>query len=116
MNSIQTKELGKIKSVKFGLVGYKEAGLGINFSLGGESWGINDCKSAWDYNIINCDSHCKWTEEDRTAQYIDMIKFISNLLKDAKVDSIDKLVGIPIEATFINYNTLQSWRILKEVL
>jgi hypothetical protein len=111
-----TKELGKIKNVKFGHVGYNDAGLGIQFELGGESWGVCDTKWTWDYNLIKRDSHTRWTEEEREKLHIEMLKFISNLLRDAKVDSIEKLKGKPIEVTFRGFNTLDSWRILSEVL
>lgn len=114
--SEERKELGKIKSVEFGLGGYQDACLGIQFSLGGESWGVNDWKGPWDFNLIECDSHCRWTEEDRSKQAIEMLKFISDLLKDANVRHISQLKNKPIEVTFKDYNTLKGWRILKEVL
>jgi len=40
---------------------------------------------------------------------------MENLKKDAKVNSIDKLKGIPVEVTFED-NMLKEWRILTEVL
>lgn len=118
MNNENTerKELGKIKSVEFGLGGYNDACLGISFDLGGDSWGVYDSKGPWDFNIVKCDSYCKWTEEDRSKQAIEMLKFISNLLKDANVQHISELKNMPIEVTFKDYDTLKSWRILKEVL
>jgi hypothetical protein len=114
--SLERKELGKIRSVEFGLGGYQDACLGIQFGLSGESWGVGDWKGPWDFNLIECDSHCRWTEEDRTKQAVEMLKFISDLLRDAKVSHISQLKNKPIEVTFKDYNTLQSWRILKEVL
>jgi hypothetical protein len=43
------------------------------------------------------------------------MRYVSKLLKEAKVDSVDKLKGKPVEVTFEG-NTLKSWRILTEVL
>ena len=43
------------------------------------------------------------------------LKNVSKYLKEAKVSSVDKLKGIPVEVTFEN-NTIKSWRILTEVL
>jgi hypothetical protein len=43
------------------------------------------------------------------------MRYISSLLKDAKVDSVDKLKGKPVEVT-LDGNQLKSWRILTEVL
>lgn len=109
------KELGKIKSVKFGHGGYQDACIGIHFSLGGEGWGVNTDKSAWDANIIKHDGHCQWTERDRDKQYSEIMRYISGLLHEAKVNTVAKLEGIPIEAEFDGMS-LKSWRILKEVI
>jgi hypothetical protein len=47
-----------------------------------------------------------------------MCRKVSQLLKDAKVDSVDQLLGKPIEAEFDQggCGQLKDWRILKEVL
>ena len=108
-------ELGKISSVSFGLGAYQGVMLGIHFSLEGKGWGVCDNRSAWDAESIEHNDRCKWTEEDRTNQYSEIMRFVSKLLKDAKVDTIDKLKGIPIEATF-DGSTLKEWRVLTEVL
>jgi len=108
-------ELGKIQKVTFGLGGYKDACIGLNVTLGGDGWGVADSKSAWDANMIKCDDHCKWTEKDRSRQYDEIVRYVSGLLRDAKVSSVDKLEGIPVEVEFDGM-TLKSWRILKEVL
>lgn len=36
---VNERRLGKIKVVKFGLGGYQDMMIGVNFTLGGESWG-----------------------------------------------------------------------------
>jgi hypothetical protein len=43
------------------------------------------------------------------------MRYVSTLLKEAKVNSVDMLKGKPVEVTF-DGNTLKSWRILTEVL
>ena len=43
------------------------------------------------------------------------MRYLSKLLNDAKVDSVDKLKGIPVEVT-LEDNTLKEWRVLTEVL
>jgi hypothetical protein len=43
------------------------------------------------------------------------MRYVSSLLKDAKVNSVDQLKGKPVEVTF-DGNMLKSWRILTEVL
>lgn len=111
---METK-LGKLKNVKFGLCGYQEACLGISVSIEGQGWGVGDCKSTWDANLIECTEHCKWTEEDRSKGYDETMRYVSDLLAAAKVDSVEKLNGIPVEATFEGM-TLKSWRVLTEVI
>lgn len=109
------KRLGKIKSVKFGIGGYQDCQLGIHFQLGGDYWGVGDSKSTWDPERIKCTEHSKWTEEDRTKNLNDIVRYVSSLLKDAKVDNVTELEGIPVECSF-DGNMLKEWRILTEVL
>lgn len=107
-------KLGKLENVKFGLGGYQGACLGLSVTISGSGWGVGDNKSAWDANQIKHTEHCKWTEEDRSKGYDDVMRFVSDLLSDAKVNSVDQLNGKPIEAKFDGM-TLKSWRILTEV-
>lgn len=109
------KKLGKIESVKFGVGGYGDAMIGLHVTLSGGGWGVADSKANWDAEMIKCTSNCQWTEEDRDRQYAEILRFLSKLLCQAKVNSVDKLKGIPIEATF-DGNLLKEWRILTEVL
>jgi hypothetical protein len=109
------KRIGKIESVTFGLGGYQGAMIGLHVMLSSSGWGVSDSRCAWDAERIKWSEHCKWTEDDRDVQYAEILRYLSNLLKDAKVDSVDKLKGIPIEAIF-DGNMLKEWRILTEVL
>jgi hypothetical protein len=110
------KKLGKIGYIKFGLGGYQDAQLGLSFTLEGkDGWGVCDFRGFWDPHIIECTTHCKWTEENRSSNFVLIMRYISDLLYDAKVDDITKLKGVPIEAIFEG-NTLKEWRILTEVL
>ncbi len=72
-------------------------------------------KCAWDPNMIKANDRNKWTEEGRSKQNDETVRYISDLLKDAKVHNVHDLQDIPIEATFVN-RTLKSWRILTEVI
>jgi hypothetical protein len=110
-----TKELGKIEKVRFGHCGYQDSCLGISFVLSGKGWGLTDSKSTWDAELIKWSEHSKWTEEDRDKQYSEIMRYVSKLLKDAKVSNIDQLQGKPIEVT-LDGMLLQEWRILTEVL
>ena len=109
------KKLGKIDSVKFGLVGYQDAMLGISFTFMSGSCGVSSDKSAWDCNMVKHSDNCKWDESDRSKQYDEIMRFISDLLRDAKVDNIMKLSGKPVELTFEG-SLLKDWRILTECI
>lgn len=109
------KKLGKIESVTFGHGGYQDAMIGLNVTLSNGGWGVGDSKCAWDAEMIKWDKNCEWTEADRDKQYAEIMRYLSKLLKDAKVNSVDKLKGIPVEVTFEG-NMLKEWRILTEVI
>lgn len=111
------KRLGKIKSVSFGHGGYQDAqlGLSITFESEKEGWGVGKFYGGWDAEMIDCSEHAKWTETDRDKTYSDTMRFISKILKQAKVNTVDQLKDIPVECTF-DFNTLKDWRILEEVL
>jgi hypothetical protein len=109
------KKLGKIERVSFGYGGYQECMLGISVTLSNGSWGVGDFKGNWDAELIKHTEHTKWTEEDRDKGYSDTMRFLSKLLKEAKVSSVDQLKGVPVEVTFDGM-MLKEWRILTEVL
>lgn len=89
------KRLGRITSARFGHGGYQDACIGLSVSLGGE--------------------RSKWTEHDRDAEIAKSVRFLSTILKQAKVHDVAKLKDIPVEVEFDGM-ALKSWRILTEVL
>jgi len=109
------KRLGKIERVTFGHGGYQDSMLGLSVTLSGEAWGVSDFKGNWDAELVKHSEHFKWSEQDRSKAYDETMRFLSKLLKEAKVDNVDKLKGKPVEATF-DGNRLEEWRILTEVL
>lgn len=108
----ERKEIGKIQKATFGMGGYQDAMIGISFSLGSNGWGVGDFWGAW---AVERSEHCKWSEQDRIDEMGKTVWRIRNLLKDANVDDIARLVGKPIEVTF-DGNSLKSWRILTEAI
>jgi len=109
------KKLGKIESVSFGLGGYQGEMLGLHVTLGNGSWGVGDTRANWDSEQIKWTENTQWTESQRDVHYSEIMRYVSKLLKEAKVDSVDKLKGKPVEVTF-DGNQLVEWRILTEVL
>lgn len=109
------KHLGKIESVWFGMGGYQDCMLGIHFSFSFDGCGIGHSVSEWDAEAIKHSEHCKWTEKDRSKRYDEIVRYISKLLKEAKVDRVERLAGKPVEIETEN-RTFKSFRILTEVL
>jgi len=105
------KELGKIKSVRFGEGGYQDAMFGFSFELGGEGWGVSDFWGMW----MEHSEGCKWTIKDQDKAYLDCFKKTQSIMSQAKVRDFSQLKGIPIEAEF-DGNLLKSWRVLTEVI
>lgn len=104
--------LMKIESVTLGSGGYQGAMFGVSFTFSTKSTGIGTFWGAWGGKRSD---HAKWTEQDRLNQLGEMCLKIDKLLTEAKVSSLDKLKGIPVEVTIEN-NTFKDFRILTEVL
>ena len=111
--------LGKIRKVTFGKGGYQECqfGLFLHFDFGGSGC-FASVDAGWDAATMECTERCKWSEEDRSKGHDKLCRKLSQILKDAKVDSVHELEGKPIEAQFdkVGFGTLKDWRILTEVL
>ena len=107
------KRLGKITAAEFGFGGYDDAMIGLSISLGGSGWGTGDFKGMWAHKEVP--SRAQWTEESRKTKLGEAVLFLRDLLSAAKVRHVGELVGIPIEAIFIDAK-LVSWRVLEEVL
>lgn len=107
------KEYGKITRATFGAGGYQEAQVGLWLLFEGKGWGCgHGIAGGWNFPP---DSNAKWTLEDQSKSYATMVRDIMKLLADAKVDSVDKLMGKPVECKF-EFTTLKSFRIFTEVL
>jgi hypothetical protein len=110
---IEHKELGRISEAWFGYGGYQDAMLGFGLVLEGESWGYGgEFYGTW---ASPPGSHAEWTEDDQTRLWGEAARKVRDLLRTARVDRIQKLVGMPIEATF-DGNRFVSFRILTEVM
>lgn len=110
------KHLGKISSAKFGIGGYQDAMLGLHICFDfNEGCHICTTRSAWDYILIEHSNYTKWTEQSRQDQYAEIMCYLSKILNQAKVKDVNDLVDIPVEVT-IKDNSLDSWRVLEEVL
>lgn len=110
-----TTRLGKIKSIDLVL---EESKLGLKAILVLEesSEVVSFVDWTWCKTIVPIKGKHSWNELHRDVASAQVMKFINQLLLDAKKDSLQKLVGVPIEAKFKDRNLLQSFRILTEVL
>jgi len=112
---MKIKKLGRISKVKFGHCGYQNAEFGFYVYFEGNGWGTTDNWSFWDHKLVSINEDTDWDETVRDAKMADICRRISALLNTAKVNHIDALKDMPIEATFEG-RKLDSWRILTEVL
>jgi hypothetical protein len=109
-------ELGRITHIKLGYGGYQDAMFGLDITFQGKGWGVATfIPAGWKDAYKPEGDHHKWTEEDRTILRAELCKKIDIILDSAKVNDINKLVGIPVEVIFEN-QTLKDWRVLEEVL
>lgn len=108
------KKLGKITAAGFGLGGYQDACIGLSITIESGGWIMSDWRGGWS-EMIKCDSHCKWTEADRSKTNDETVRFVDGILRAAKKQSVTQLVGVPVEVT-LDGMTLKSWRVLTEVI
>lgn len=107
------KKLGKIRDLKFGLGGYQDCQLGLSMTLDMKGSCVGAfVQGGW---AIDRPDYAQWTEVDRAKQQADLCTKLISLMKDAGVDDVMKLEGVPVEVT-IEGNALKDWRILTEVL
>lgn len=106
--------LGKIQSIKFGL---DNSRIGLFYTLAFNLCSeVQSSDTVWDPEQVKVTEYSEWTEADRDKELAELMRYISKLLADAKVDDITKLAGKPIELIINEHNSLESWRILTEVL
>jgi hypothetical protein len=110
----ERKELMKISRVSFGYGGYQDAMFGLSVTLEGSGCGVGDFHGMWSISTEVGD-YTKWTESDRDKEFAKTMRYVNQLLIDAKKEDVAQLKNVPVEVTFEN-NTLKSWRILTEVL
>jgi len=108
----QDKSIGKISAVSFGFGGYQDVQFGITLSVDTEIGCANTGRWMW---VNEPDKHTKWSTEDQSREYANIMRYVIKLMKDAKVSTVQELKGKPIEATWEG-NWLTEIRILTEVI
>jgi len=106
------KVLGKIEKVEFGMLHDKPYifGLFLNFSLGSTT--ISDsCQYSRSFG-----HSMEGLEPEDMKAICELMYQIKGVLEDANVNTIDELVGIPVEVNIGVTGMFQSFRILTEVL
>ena len=107
------KELGKIKSVRFGYGGYGDSQFGLSLTLASGCSCVNTGHQEWGLDISSRGT--EWDEAARDENFALIMRKTNQLMIDAKVKEVHELVGIPIEIEW-DGNSLKDWRILTEVL
>ena len=105
------KKLGKLTKVRFGAGGHDGAmfGLSVVLDAGDSQW--SDFKGCW----ARRSPTAQWSVEDGQRYHAETMQFLMDIMRQAKVHEVHELEGMPIEVT-MNGITLESWRILEEVL
>ena len=106
------KFLGKIESVD---IKVEEGFFGLYIALTSNPLWVMSKSTTWNPETVKVSPYTKWTEEDRDADLVHIMRKIASLMNDAGVSTLSELKNIPVELHFIN-GRLDTWRILKEVL
>jgi len=109
---VDGKQLMKITDASYGFGGYQDAMFGLSLTFAGGSLGVGDF---WGFWATEPSEYAKWTTEEQIKFHGENVMRIAQVLKDAKVMTVEQLAGIPVEVTFEG-NTLREWRVLTEVL
>jgi hypothetical protein len=105
-------ELGKISYAEFGSTGDMCFLFGLQLMFKFPNGGVGD----GGLHTVNMSETCDYGLAQSRAEECDKVMaFTYNLLKQAKVEKVSKLVGIPVEVEF-DGNTFKSFRVLEEVL
>lgn len=108
------KLLGKIQKATLGSGGYNDGmyGLNLTFSLEGGSSGVCHFIGTWETRS----DRASYSQEEWEMSHLKAYFAIRDLMSSAKVADLSKLVGVPVEVTFKDFNTFESFRVLTEVL
>ncbi len=106
-------EYGKIHHISFGLGGYRDEMIGINFVLSGRGWEVTDFWGNWS---IESEPSVKWTDQQRTNDPGSVCLRVANLFQVANVKTLQDLCNIPVAVTFNEKGDLKSWKIFQDVL
>lgn len=109
---MERKELGRIQSARYGFGGYQDAQFGLAVTLAGKNWGTSDFHGFWG---LEPSASAQWDAARQDQAFAETARHVLALLKEAGVQGVSDLVGMPVEVTFES-NVLKSWRILTEVL
>jgi hypothetical protein len=105
-------EIGWIEHAHFGSGGYQDAQFGLSLTFSGDGWGCGTFEGFW---ASKPSEYAKWSNEDRRNSFADTVEKLIKILEDARVKSVEKLAGAPVELTFEG-NTLKDWRVLTEAI
>jgi hypothetical protein len=113
------KELARISHVSYGFGGYQGAMFGLSLTFEGDGIGVGTFHGTWPLAMERSE-HAKWSEEDRRQYALDALRRLEDTLRAAGKDSVEQLVGTPVELEFKGDcaigTTLENWRVLTEVL
>lgn len=106
------KRLGKIDFAEFGTIRDYPFLIGLQLGFSMRGCGVMDGGKY----TVNINPECKWEYDGAREEAVCLaVEKVNEILKDAKVNYVSKLIGKPVEVTLVN-NTFSDFRILTEVL
>lgn len=116
------EKIGAIKSAKFGFGGYQDCQVVFQFQVGGDGWGtFCTFEGGWAHvteeELKEKNSRYKWTHEERIKGIGQKAWEVVQLMRDAKVESLQEMVGKPVVVFFEDeFGRNRGFRILKEAI
>jgi hypothetical protein len=116
------EKIGVIERVKCGIGGYQDCQVVFEFQLKGKGWEtIHVMECGWAHvskeDLQKPNSSYKWTHESRIQQMGEKFWEVIEVMKDAKVSELNKLVGKPVVVKFDSeFGRNLGFTILKEAI
>lgn len=105
------KFLGRITHATYGMGGYQDVQWGLSLQFSFDGYGMGCFIGTW----ASYPEGARYTREWWNERRLEALDKLVEVMADAKVSDVSKLVGKPVELEVEN-NTFKSFRILKEVL
>lgn len=105
------RKLGKITNAQFGRYPDRPFLFGLQLEFDFKGSGVG-CGGRYTVNISDA---CRWERQEKLEAIERNINHLNQILEDANVNHVSKLIGKPVEVT-LEGNMFKDFRILTEVI